>query len=139
MESRNTNLEANLRKLNMVCNERGTPVSQTTETDLKIKISQVEGKLNNLEEKVDTFLAELRSDMKDIKANTAMISTIMIDQNYYKESLKRSFDRIEKLENFQKEVDAYHNKIEGAKSFAWGLWAVLTSGVALSLFKIFFS
>jgi chromosome segregation ATPase len=113
-------------------------VSQTTETDLKIKISQVEGKLNNLEDKVDTFLAELRADMKDIKANTAMISTIMIDQNYYKESLKRSFDRIEKLETFQKEVDAYHNKIEGAKTFAWGLWGLLSSGVALALFKLFF-
>ena len=98
----------------------------------------METKLNNLEEKVDTFLNELRSDMKDIKASTGLISTIMIDQNYYKESLARSFKRIEDLEKFQKEVDAYHNKIDGAKGFAWALWIILSSSVGLLLFKSFF-
>ena len=106
-------------------------------TDLQLRLGQMESRLKNLEEKVETFLVELRDDMKEIKASTSLISTIVVDQKYHKEEVNKLTQRVIELETFQKTVDAYHNKIEGAKQFAWILWGLLTSGVVTALLKIF--
>ena len=108
-----------------------------SETNLEIKIANLESRLGSVENKVEDLLTEIKHDMAEIKASTNLISTILIKQDYQKEALDRAFSRIEKLEVGQKEVEAYHNKIDGARQFAWGLWALLSSGVIVSLFKLF--
>lgn len=75
--------------------------------------------------------------MSEIKAATSHITALVIRQDQYKEDLSRAFRRIDDLEKFETQTNAYVNKVEGAKQLAWVLWAVLSSGLAVALFKLF--
>ena len=105
---------------------------------MQIKLSKLEGRIEHLETKADNFFSEIRSELKDIKAHTSVLSGIVIDSNYHKDSLSRAFERIEKLENKEKDFDAYINKIEGAKRLAYVLWTIMGTSVGAVVLKMFF-
>ena len=107
------------------------------DTNLEIKIANLESRLGSVENKVEDLLTEIKHDMAEIKASTNLISTILVKQDHQKEALDRAFQRIQDLEKFEVTTTAYINKVEGAKAFAWALWGVLSSGVVVSLFKLF--
>lgn len=107
------------------------------ELEVKIKLSQVEGRLDNLENKFDGFLAEIRSELKDIKTNTAVFNNVVIDHNYHKDSLNRAFVRIEKVEQKYEDLDALLNQWRGAKALAYTLWTVMGSTIIAIVIKVF--
>lgn len=108
------------------------------EMEVKIKLTQVEGRLNNLETKFDGFLSEIRAELKDIKTNTSVFNTVVVDHNYHKDSLNRAFKRIEVLEAKDKEYEAIINQVKGARTLAYTLWTILGTGVGALLIKVFF-
>lgn len=102
------------------------------------RLSQLETKLLSVEQRMEDLLSEIRRDMSEIKAATSHITALVVRQDQYKEDLHRAFRRIEDLEKFETRTDAYVNKVEGAKQLAWVLWGLLSSGLAIALFKLFF-
>lgn len=106
--------------------------------ELQVKMGQFESRLDHLEEKFDSFLSEIRLELREIKSNTEVFQRLSIDHAYNKDSISRSFSRIEKLEEKQAQYDAMINKMEGAKTLAWTVWTVLGSGVGLLILKVFF-
>lgn len=105
--------------------------------EVKIKLTQVESRLQNLEGKFEGFLAEIRSELKDIKTNTSVFNNVIIDHNYHKDSLNRAFKRIEKLEEKEKDYDSMIDQIKGARSLAYFLWSIMGGTILAMVVKVF--
>lgn len=105
--------------------------------EVQIKLTQVEARLQNLEGKFEGFLGEIRSELKDIKANTSVFNNVVIDHQYSKDSLNRAFTRIEHLEEANEELDALINQWRGARALAYFLWSVMGGSILAILAKVF--
>lgn len=108
------------------------------QVELQVKMGQFESRLNHLEEKFDSFLSEIRLELREIKSNTEVFQRLSIDHAYNKDSISRAFSRIEKLEVKQEEYNAMINQWKGARTLAWTVWTILGSGVGLLILKVFF-
>ena len=108
------------------------------QVELQVKMGQFESRLNHLEEKFDSFLSEIRLELREIKSNTEVFQRLSIDHAYNKDSISRAFSRIEKLEVKQEEYNAMINQWKGARTLAWTVWSILGSGVGLLILKVFF-
>lgn len=113
-------------------------MSELNDIEMQLKISKLESRLEHLETRFGSFMDELRVELKEIKANTQIVNTVVNDQTYYKDSLHRAFDRIEKLEAKHDDYDAMVHRWEGARSLAWVVWTIMASGIGLLIFKVFF-
>lgn len=80
---------------------------------------------------------ELKADLKDIKESLHLIQQLRSDQGYSREATTRAFQRIEALEKGHLEFQHFIDKVDGMRTMAWILWVVLTSGVCVSLVKLF--
>ena len=106
--------------------------------DNEIKLTKLEGRIEHLETKVDDFLTELRSELKEIKLNTSQLQTLSLDYTYIKESMSRAFHRLEKAEDQIDNIDGFIHQFEGAKKLAWVLWSIMGTGIIAVISRVFF-
>jgi len=94
-------------------------------------------RLNQREMSVQEGIADIRADLKELKVMVNSIGKIELDHEHTKTAVSRAFSRIENIEASVRSFDAFINQVIGMKNLSYVLWAILTSGMGLMLFKLF--